>query len=68
MARREKEGVRVVPIVLRPCAWSLERYGEIEALPAKAKALVTFAEEDGSRDQAWTDIVHATGRVGRGYA
>jgi hypothetical protein len=57
MERREKQGIRVVPIVLRPCVWSLERYGAIEALPAKAKPLVTFAEDDGSRDQAWTDIV-----------
>ena len=35
MERRRKEGIRVVPIVLKPCAWSLERYGKIEALPAK---------------------------------
>ncbi|MBL8527944.1 MAG: SUMF1/EgtB/PvdO family nonheme iron enzyme, partial [Burkholderiales bacterium] len=58
LERREREGIRVVPIILRPCAWKHEKPIEsLQARPKDGKSIITFAPDDGSRDQAWSDIV-----------
>jgi len=56
LERRKREGIRVVPIIVRPCAWKLEPIGELQALPGNGKAIISFPEETGERDQAWTAI------------
>jgi hypothetical protein len=55
--RREREGIRVVPIILRPCLWTSEPIGTLQALPEDGTPIITFPPETGARDQAWTDIV-----------
>ncbi len=58
LARRAQEGIRVVPIILRPCGWKHEKPIEaLQARPRDGKAVITFAEDDGSRDQVWQDII-----------
>lgn len=58
LARREQDRIRVVPIIVKPCLWKLEKPIEsLQARPKDAKAIVTFSEENGARAQAWTDIV-----------
>jgi len=56
LVRREEEGIRVVPIIVRPCAWSLETIGTLQALPKDGRPITTFPVETGEREQAWTDI------------
>jgi hypothetical protein len=58
LERRSREGIRVVPLIVKPCAWKHEKPIEsLQARPKDAKAIITFPEESGARAQAWTDIV-----------
>ncbi len=51
--RKQKAGeARVIPIILRACDWHTAPFGELEALPKKAKPVTTWT----SRDAAFTDI------------
>lgn len=55
--RRAEQGIRLLPIILKPCAWTLEEIASIQARPRDGKPVITFSEDTGARDQAWTDIV-----------
>lgn len=57
LQRRIEEGMRVIPIIIRPCLWTSEpALSGLQALPTDGEAVITFPEETGARDQAWTDI------------
>ncbi|HIK03555.1 MAG TPA: TIR domain-containing protein [Trichormus sp. M33_DOE_039] len=57
LKRRKAEGMRVIPIIIRPCMWSSEPVlRDLQALPQDGKAVISFSEENGDRDQVWTDI------------
>lgn len=57
LQRRKAEGMRVIPIIIRPCMWSSEPVlRDLQALPQDGKAVISFSEENGDRDQVWTDI------------
>jgi hypothetical protein len=59
LLERQRLGqIRVVPIIVRPCAWTLDGISAIQALPKNAQPVITFAKDNGARDQVWTDIVH----------
>lgn len=55
--RRAEQGIRLLPIILKPCVWTLEDIANIQARPRDGKAVITFSPDTGARDQAWTDIV-----------
>lgn len=58
LERRSKEGLLVVPIILRDCLWKDELgLGEILALPRNAKPVIKFPKETGQRDEVWKAIV-----------
>ena len=66
MGRRQDDGIRIVPIIIKPCAWKHEKPIEsLQARPKDGAALITFAEETGARAQAWVDIVHEIARWAR---
>ncbi len=55
LQRHDKEEARVIPIILRPCAWKLTpRLGTLEALPEKGKPVTKYELQD----EAFTDIAH----------
>ena len=57
LQRRKKEGMRLIPIIIRPCLWSSEPILKgLQALPKDGKAVISFPEDNGERDQAWADI------------
>ncbi len=63
LQRRRDEGMRVVPIIIRPCTWDSEpALQDLQALPQDGKAVITFSKETGERDQVWTDIAKAIER------
>ena len=63
LERRERDGIRIVPIILRPCAWKYEQPIEsLQARPKDGKPIITFPADDGSRDQAWLEIVEDIAR------
>ncbi len=51
--KRRSQGVRVVPILLRPTDWRSSALGELQALPRDARPITTWPD----RDQAWVDVV-----------
>ncbi|MBT0664210.1 tetratricopeptide repeat protein [Geobacter pelophilus] len=47
LQRREKDGVRVIPVILRPCAWDdVSWLQSIQARPKDGKALTSMTEND----------------------
>lgn len=45
--RRHREGhARVIPIILRPCDWTITPFGEFQALPSGAKPITQWADRD----------------------
>ncbi len=68
--RREEQKPCLVPIIIRPCLWRSDPVlGQLQALPKDGKPVITFARDDGSRDQAWADIAGAVeARALRVYA
>lgn len=56
LARRKRDGIRVVPIIVRPCLWHLDDIAQTQGLPKDGKAVITFRQDNGERDQVWTDI------------
>ncbi|MBL8483872.1 MAG: TIR domain-containing protein, partial [Rhodocyclaceae bacterium] len=63
LERRQRDGIRVVPLIVRPCGWKHEAPLEsLQALPRDGKPIISFSKDDGARDQAWADIVDAIAR------
>jgi len=57
LQRRQEMQLRVVPIIVRPCPWQSEPVlRDLQALPRDNKAVITFSNVTGDRDQVWTDI------------
>lgn len=54
LERHAKGEAAVVPVILRPCHWTITPLAHIEAMPEKAKAVTSWA----SQDEAFTDIAH----------
>lgn len=58
--RRHNAGqARVVPIVLRPCAWEETPFGRLQALPADSRPISRWAD----RDEACLDAARGVMRV-----
>jgi hypothetical protein len=57
LQRRKDAGLRVVPIIVRPCKWQSEpALKGLQGLPKDGKAVITFDKDNGDRDQVWADI------------
>lgn len=57
LQRRKDQGLRIVPIIVRHCPWQSEpMLSDLQALPQDGKPVITFPEDTGERDQAWTEI------------
>jgi hypothetical protein len=55
--RRLKEGLRVIPIIVRPCLWQQEPViKDLQVVPRDGKAVISFSKENGDRDQVWAEI------------
>ncbi len=64
LQRRQEQGLRVLPIIVRPCKWQSEpALSALQALPQDGKPVVTFSKDNGDRDQVWTDIATAIENV-----
>jgi serine/threonine protein kinase/class 3 adenylate cyclase len=55
--RERLHGIRVIPIIVRPCPWKYNTtIGQRSALPRDGRAVITFPEADGQRNSVWTEI------------
>ncbi len=60
LRKRMRQGLRVVPIIVRPCLWQSEPVlKRLQALPKDGKPIISFPKGNGKRDQVWTDIAKA---------
>jgi len=60
LKRREKEGMIIIPIIVRNCLWQSEPVlKDLQALPTDGKAVITFSEATGDRDKIWMEIAQA---------
>jgi hypothetical protein len=60
LKRRMEEGLRVVPVIVKPCMWQSEpALKGIQGLPRDGKPVITFSKENGDRDQTWMEIAKA---------
>ncbi|MET0646792.1 MAG: TIR domain-containing protein [Pyrinomonadaceae bacterium] len=57
LQRRREQGLRVIPIIVRPCKWQSEPVlKNLQALPRDGRAVTTFPQENDEREQVWVDI------------
>lgn len=57
--RREKEGIQVIPVVLRPVEWKGTAFAHLQALPRGGKPVVEWT----NRDAALLDVVATLRRL-----
>lgn len=59
LQRHDKGEAAVIPVILRPCTWTLTPLKRLEALPEKGRPVTSWA----SQDEAYTDIAHNIGSI-----
>ena len=52
ISRFQDEGMRIVPVILRPCMWKHTSFAKFQALPSEAKAVTTW----NNQDEALSDV------------
>jgi hypothetical protein len=66
LKQRMRQGMRVVPIIVRPCLWQDDPVlSKIQALPREGKPVISFSNAHGRRDQVWVEIAQSIGRRAR---
>jgi hypothetical protein len=61
--RHRANKARVVPVIIRPCDWSLEIYGTLPSLPKDGQPIVS--NRRNNRDDAYVDIVLAISQLAK---
>jgi hypothetical protein len=61
LERHENGEAKVIPIILRPCAWEgrFTRFSKLLALPDKEKTITTW----GNEDEVWLKVFHSIKKV-----
>lgn len=63
LEKRKKQGMRVVPIILRPCLWKDDPVlSRIQVLPHEGKPIIKYSNTNGNRDQVWVEIAQSIRR------
>jgi hypothetical protein len=57
--RRQREGILVVPVILRPVVWTSTPFSQFQALPRDGRAVTEWPDQDA----AFRDIVSAIGEL-----
>jgi internalin A len=52
LKEHDKGGVRVIPIILRPCNWKRAPFAKLQALPKDGKPITEWV----NKDSAWTEV------------
>jgi hypothetical protein len=59
LEREAKGEAKVVPVILRACAWSDAPFGKLQALPKDAKPVTSWP----NHDEAWNDVAQGIKKV-----
>ena len=54
--RHERGEARVIPVIIRDCAWKEMEFSKLSALPQKGKSVKSYKED---MDLAWLEVVEA---------
>lgn len=54
MKRNKENGTPIIPVIVRPCAWYDQPYSKFQALPANAKPIAVWDNED----EAFVSVVN----------
>ena len=66
LQKRKREGMRVIPIIVRPCMWQEDPVlSTIQALPREGRPVIRFPVANGRRDEIWVEIALSIGRRAR---
>lgn len=57
LARHNSGTARVVPLIVRPCAWQATPLGELQALPRDGKPVSTWPDRDDAYANAVTSLL-----------
>lgn len=61
MERHEAGDARVIPVILRSCAWHAAPFGKLMGLPTDGKPVTAWSDQD----QAFTDVARGIARVAK---
>lgn len=66
LKRRQSEGMRVIPIIIRPCYWEIEPVlKDLQVLPKYGKPVISFSQDPGGQDKAWKEIAQEIENVAK---
>ncbi|MFK7774609.1 MAG: FISUMP domain-containing protein [Saprospiraceae bacterium] len=57
LKKEERNEAKVIPIILRPCAWSYSPFAKLQVLPTDGKPVIEH------EDYAFTEIVESVGKI-----
>lgn len=57
LKKHEQKKAKVIPIILRPCAWKFSPFAKLQVLPKDGKPVIEH------EDYAFTDIVESVGNI-----
>lgn len=63
MRRHEAGAARVVPIILRPCAWHSAPFAGLQALPTDGRAITTWSNRDEACLNVAEGVMRAVGEL-----
>lgn len=63
LERHEAKAARVIPVILRECAWHTAPFGKLQALPKDGLAVRKWPD----RDTAWRNVADGIERVIRAF-
>jgi TIR domain len=59
LERHRAGAARVIPVILRPCAWTVSPFGQLQALPTNGKPITTWR----NLDKACLDVAEGVMQV-----
>ncbi len=64
LQKRQKEGIKVLPIIIKPCAWKKVGWlSSIQARPKDGKPLSAFKDDEFQRDSIFAAIVEEVAEI-----
>src|SRR5688572_2102454 len=61
VVRHHAGGARIMPVILRPCAWQTAPFGKVQALPKDARPITVWDDQD----EAFLDVTRGIRIVAR---
>ncbi|WP_367388193.1 TIR domain-containing protein [Lewinella sp. LCG006] len=57
LSRHQQGLATIIPVIMRPCQWTVSAFGELQAVPHKGNPVSTYSNEDEALNEVVTRIV-----------